>query len=74
MKKAIVILSLVFGGFVTESVAQTLVKTDLSIYPKPEAGYKQVVIEVPHSSNDQNKKLSLGPGSGWKWMLAMFTA
>lgn len=40
-------------------------KVDLSIYPKPEKGYKQMVIEVPHSNNDDAKKIEFTVG---KWM------
>lgn len=40
-------------------------KVDASIYPKPEKGVKQMVIEVPHSENDSNKKIEFVIG---KWM------
>lgn len=40
-------------------------KIDLSIYPKPEKSYKQMVIEVPHSNNDDAKKIEFAVG---KWM------
>ncbi|WP_353135481.1 ecotin family protein [Pseudopedobacter sp.] len=43
----------------------TIIKQDLSIYPKPEKGYKQLVIEVPHSKNDINKRIEFTVG---KWM------
>ncbi|MEE3998744.1 ecotin family protein [Tenacibaculum sp. FZY0031] len=47
-------------------VGQTsLKKVDASIYPKPEKGVKQMVIEVPHSANDSNKKIEFVIG---KWM------
>lgn len=44
---------------------QTITKQDLSIFPKPEAGYKKVVIEVPHSDKDNQKKIEFSIG---KWM------
>jgi len=48
------------------AVGQTsLTKTDVSIYPKPEKGFKQMIIEVPHSDNDSNKKIEFVIG---KWM------
>lgn len=43
----------------------SLIKTDLSIFPNPEEGFKQMVIEVPHSNNDSNKKIEFIVG---KWM------
>lgn len=53
---------IVFLGLTTIAMAQ---KVDLSVFPKPEKGYKQMVIEVPHSENDGNKKLEFRVG---KWM------
>ena len=44
---------------------QVITKQDLSIFPKPEAGYKKVVIEVPHSDKDNQKKIEFSVG---KWM------
>lgn len=50
-------------GLVASGLAQNVVtKTDLSIFPKPEKGYKQVVIEVPHSKLDNNKKIEFKVG------------
>lgn len=43
----------------------TILKQDLSIYPKPEKGYKQMVIEVPYSKADNNKRIEFTIG---KWM------
>ncbi len=40
-------------------MAQTTYKVDLAPFPKPEKGQKQVVIEVPHSQNDGNKKIEI---------------
>lgn len=37
-------------------------KTDPSIFPKPENGYKQMLIEVPHSENDSKKKIEFSVG------------
>ena len=56
--KKVLALAVLFMGTVSGVMAQqTLTKVDTSIFPKPEEGYKQVVIEVPHSENDANKKL-----------------
>lgn len=44
---------------------QTITKQDLAIFPKPEKGYKKVVIEVPHSAKDDQKKIEFAVG---KWM------
>ncbi|UNY98749.1 ecotin family protein [Zhouia spongiae] len=43
----------------------SLRKTDLSVFPKPEKGFKQMVIEVPHSDNDAQKRIEFVVG---KWM------
>ncbi|MGG5508063.1 MULTISPECIES: ecotin [unclassified Myroides] len=49
----------VFLSLTTASMAQ---KVDVSIFPKPEKGYKQMVIEVPHSKLDDNKKIEFTIG------------
>ncbi|MBC9795043.1 ecotin [Sinomicrobium weinanense] len=50
----------------TIAMAQSSIsKIDLSIYPNPEKGYKQMVIEVPYSDNDAAKKIEFTVG---KWM------
>ena len=57
---------IVFLCLNTVAMAQSSVsKIDLSIYPEPEKGYKQMVIEVPHSDNDAAKKIEFTVG---KWM------
>lgn len=43
----------------------TIDKQDVSVFPEAEKGYKKLVIEVPHSDNDQNKKIEFTVG---KWM------
>jgi len=58
MKKVIGFL-IVFLSLTTLSMAQ---KVDVSVFPKPEKGYKQVVIEVPHSAQDANKKIEFRVG------------
>lgn len=64
--KKVLALAVLFMGTVSGVMAQqTLTKVDTSIFPKPEEGYKQVVIEVPHSESDANKKLEFKIG---KWM------
>jgi len=56
-------------AFITLSIQamaqQVITKQDLSIFPKPEAGYKKVIIEVPHSDKDDQKKIEFSVG---KWM------
>lgn len=50
-------------GFNSLLMAQnTILKQDVSIFPKPKEGYKQMVIEVPHSNQDGNKKIELSIG------------
>ncbi|MGN0003917.1 MAG: ecotin [Sphingobacterium composti] len=59
-------LLVAFITFTVQVMAQQVItKQDLSIFPKPEAGYKKVVIEVPHSDKDNKKKIEFSVG---KWM------
>lgn len=51
-------LSLVAGL----AFAQNTYKVDIAPFPKAEKGQKQVVIEVPHSENDVNKKIEIFVG------------
>lgn len=60
--KKIFSFAIAFLGLTTIAMAQ---KVDLSVFPKQEEGYKQMVIEVPHSENDNNKKVEFRVG---KWM------
>lgn len=39
--------------------AQSTQKVDITPFPKAEKGMKQVVIEVPHSNNELNKKIEI---------------
>ncbi len=56
-------LLVAFIGLNSIVMAQsTILKQDFSIYPKPAEGYKQMVIEVPHSDQDGNKKLEFSVG------------
>lgn len=64
MKKALVLAVMVMGS-VTASMGQALMKVDPSIFPTPEKGYKQYIIEVPHSDLDSSKKIEFKVG---KWM------
>lgn len=57
--KKVIGLFLVFLSLTTGAMAQ---KVDVSIFPKPEKGYKQMVIEVPHSKQDENKKIEFTVG------------
>lgn len=63
--KRILSLIVVFFGLMNVTMAQSITRTDVSIFPTPEKGYKQVVIDVPHSSNDDSKKIEFSVG---KWM------
>lgn len=59
----ILMLSLLFIGFSGISMAQTTITTvDPAIFPKTEKGYKQMVISVPHSDSDENKKIEFLAG------------
>lgn len=49
--------------FTTQAMAQTAnYRKDLDMFPKPDAGYKQVVIEVSHSDKDKFKKIEFEVG------------
>ncbi len=63
--KKIIGITLMLIGSATGAIAQSVQKTDLSIFPTPKDGYKQVVIEVPHSDKDGAKRIELLVG---KWM------
>lgn len=41
---------------------ETIIKVETNIFPAPEKGYKKMVIEVPHSDNDANKKIEFRIG------------
>lgn len=58
-------LLVVFMMTISFSMAQTLLKQNTDIFPAPEKGYKKLVIEVPHSTQDDNKKIEFTVG---KWM------
>ncbi|QCX53768.1 ecotin [Elizabethkingia sp. JS20170427COW] len=60
MKK--IILAGAFLGLNIFAMAQTTYKVDIAPFPKPEKGMKQVVIEVPHSDQDNNKKIEIFVG------------
>lgn len=63
MKKTI--FTAIFLGLSLMSVsvmAQTVQKVDITPFPKPQKGQKQIVIEVPHSENDVNKKIEIFVG------------
>lgn len=58
------VLTMLIG--INNSSAQMVIsKIDPSIFPKAEKGYKKMVIEVPYSENDSNKKIQFNVG---KWM------
>lgn len=64
--KVMVMMLLAIVASTTVSQAQMVIdKIDLGIFPSPEKGYKKMVIEVPHSDNDKNKKIEFAVG---KWM------
>lgn len=42
--------------------AQNFDKQDLKIFPKAEKGFQQVVIDLPHSDSDNNKKVEIYVG------------
>ena len=64
--KMMIMLLFVLVASTTVSKAQMVIdKIDLSIFPAPEKGYKKMVIEVPYSDHDKNKKIEFAVG---KWM------
>ncbi|WP_433901891.1 ecotin [Sphingobacterium puteale] len=64
--KVMVMMLFVFVASTTVSKAQMVIdKIDLNIFPAAEKGYKKMVIEVPYSENDKNKKIEFSVG---KWM------
>lgn len=61
------IFTVLFGllTITTITMAQSVLKQNTDIFPAPEKGYKKMIIEVPHSENDKNKKIEFSIG---KWM------
>ncbi|MDR0228336.1 MAG: ecotin family protein [Flavobacteriaceae bacterium] len=62
MKKVIGLLIAVLGLSFTVTAQEQVYRLDASIFPKPEKGYKQVVIDVPHSTEDNNKRIEFSVG------------
>lgn len=62
MKKKIQLLVIALGVSLGAFAQSTVDKMDLSIFPAPKQGYKQVVIEVPHSDLDHTKKVEVYVG------------
>lgn len=52
-------------GISTLSAQIAISKVDPNIFPKAEKGFKKMIIEVPYSENDANKKIQFYVG---KWM------
>ena len=62
--KKIAAVAAIFLFIATSSMAQSIVtKVDVSVFPEAEKGYKKMVIEVPHSNNDNNKKIEFTVGT-----------
>lgn len=57
--------ALLLGLSISTSMAQTLIKQNTDAFPEPEKGFKKLIIEVPHSENNENKKIEFSVG---KWM------
>lgn len=55
----------VFVGISSSNAQMTISKIDPNIFPKAQEGYKKMIIEVPYSDNDGNKKIEFSVG---KWM------
>lgn len=66
IKKLIVvsILTLLCVSFELASAQSVIQKQSLDIFPSPQEGYTQFVIDVPHSDKDNQKKIELFVG---KW-------
>lgn len=62
MKKSLLLLLTLFTLSTVVMAQPSVSRIDLSIFPKPEKGYKQMVIDVPHSKNDANKKIEFRVG------------
>lgn len=63
MKKVLFAIAAVFAIFTSSTLmAQNFMHQDISIFPKPQAGVTQWVINVPHSENDDQKKVEIYVG------------
>jgi len=59
------LMILMLGLFLTPNASnaqETLLKVNSNIFPKPEKGYKRMIIEVPYSQSDENKKIEFSVG------------
>ncbi|MHC5201813.1 ecotin family protein [Myroides sp. LJL119] len=62
MRKSIAVFLAVFGFTSFMFGQQNLTQIDLGIFPEPMPGYKQVVINLPHSLKDSTKKVEFYVG------------
>lgn len=59
------LLILMLGLFLMPNASKAqemLMKVNTDIFPKPEKGFKKMVIEVPYSDSDKNKKIEFTVG------------
>lgn len=61
----ITLILALFVGIKTSEAQMVVSKIDPKIFPAAEQGYKKMIIEVPYSNNDANKKIEFYVG---KWM------
>ncbi len=62
--QVMMLLMIALVSSTTISKAQMVIdKIDLGIFPSPEKGYKKMVIEVPYSESDKNKKIEFSVGN-----------
>ncbi len=59
LKKSLLAITILFTNII---MAQNIDKQDINIFPKPEQGFHQVIIELPHSDLDKNKKVEIYVG------------
>lgn len=53
---------IIFVSISAVSLAQNNIRVDTSVFPKAEKNQKKIVIELPHSKNDDNKKVEIFVG------------
>lgn len=61
----VTVIIALFVGINTSDAQMVISKIDTKIFPAAEKGYKKMIIEVPYSDNDENKKIEFYVG---KWM------
>jgi len=62
MRKLLLVTLIVFGLMQHQVMAQQTPSASVSMFPAAQAGMQQIIIDVPHGANDQQKKIEFYVG------------